>query len=115
MRRREFIAALGGIAAMPFGAQAQEKTRVIGFLSTGSPSAFVSRLVAFKQGLRELGFAEGQNCATEYLWAGGEYDQMQTFAADLVGRNVDVIVTSGPPSLRAASAATSTIPVVFVT
>lgn len=114
MRRRDFIAALGGIAAMPFGAQAQQKTPVVGFLSSGSPNAFASRLAAFRQGLGELGFAEGQNLAIEYRWATGEYDQMQTFAADLVGRNVDVILTSGPPSLRAASAATSTIPVVFV-
>jgi putative ABC transport system substrate-binding protein len=114
MRRRDFIAALGGITAMPFGARAQPKTPVIGYLSTGSPSAFASRLAAFRQGLGELGFAEGQNLAIEYRWASGEYDQMQAFAADLVGRNVDVILTSGPPSLRAASASTSTIPVVFV-
>jgi putative tryptophan/tyrosine transport system substrate-binding protein len=114
MRRRDFIAALGGITAMPFGARAQPKTPVIGYLSTGSPSAFASRLAAFRQGLGELGFAEGQNLAIEYRWASGGYDQMQAFAADLVGRNVDVILTSGPPSLRAASASTSTIPVVFV-
>jgi putative ABC transport system substrate-binding protein len=118
MRRREFIRLLGGAAAStplgPLVARAQRKTPVIGYLSTGSPSAFASRLAAFRQGLGELGFAEGQNLAIEYRWASGEYDQMQTFAADLVGRNVDVILTSGPPSLRAASAATSTIPVVFV-
>ncbi len=113
MRRRDFIAALGGIA-MPYGAEAQQKSPVIGYLSTGSPGTFASRLAAFRQGFGELGFAEGRNVAIEYRWASGEYDQMRTFAADLVGRNVDVILTSGPPALRAASAATSAIPVVFV-
>ncbi|MEH2569771.1 ABC transporter substrate-binding protein [Bradyrhizobium sp. AZCC 2289] len=114
MRRRDFIAALGGLAAMPFGARAQQKMPVVGFLATGSASAFASRLNGFRQALGELGFQEGQNLAIEYRWAGGDYDQMQAFAADLVGREVDVILASGPPSLRATSAATSTIPIVFV-
>jgi putative ABC transport system substrate-binding protein len=114
MRRREFITLVGGAAGWPLAARAQHKTAVIGFLSTGSPSAFASRVAAFRQALGELGLREGQNLAIEYRWAGGDYHQMQTYAAELVGRKVDVILASGPPSLRAASAATSTIPIVFV-
>jgi putative ABC transport system substrate-binding protein len=115
MKRREFIALLGGAAAAWSGpARGQQKMPVIGFLTTGSASAFASRLTAFRQALGELGFVEGQNLAIEYRWAGGVYDQMQAFTTDLVGRKVDVIFVSGPPSLRAASAATSTIPIVFV-
>jgi len=87
---------------------------VIGFLATGSPQAFASRLVGLRQGIGEHGFVEGRNVAIEYRWASGVYDQMQAFASELVDRKVDVIVASGPPSLRAASAATSSIPVVFV-
>jgi putative ABC transport system substrate-binding protein len=115
MKRREFISLLGGAAvAWPAPVRAQQKTSVIGYLATGSASAFASRLTAFRQALGELGFLEGQNLVIEYRWAGGVYDQMQTFATDLVGRKVDVIFASGPPSLRATSAATSTIPIVFV-
>jgi putative ABC transport system substrate-binding protein len=87
---------------------------VIGFLATGSPQAFASRLVGLRQGIGEHGFVEGRNVAIEYRWASGVYDQMQAFASELVDRKADVIVASGPPSLRAASAATSSIPVVFV-
>lgn len=87
---------------------------VIGYLATGSPEAFASRLAALRQGMGEHGFVEGRNVAIEYRWAGDLYDQMQAFAFDLVQRKVDVIFASGPPSLRAASAATSTIPIVFV-
>jgi putative ABC transport system substrate-binding protein len=87
---------------------------VIGYLSTGSPQAFASRLAALRQGIGEHGFVEGRSIAIEYRWASGIYNQLQAFAADLVERKVDVIVTSGPPSLRAASTATSIIPVVFV-
>ena len=115
MKRREFIALLGGVAAAwPIPVRAQQKTPIIGYLVTGSPAAFASRLAAFRQGLAEQGFVEGQNVAIEYRWAGGIYDQLQAFAADLVGRKVDVIFAAGPPSLHAAKDATSIIPVVFV-
>ena len=115
MRRRKFLSLLGAAAALPMPARAQQKTPVIGYLATGTPNAFVSRLAGFRQGLGEHGFVEGQNLTIEYRWAGGIYDQMQTFATDLVNRKVDVIFTAGPPALRAVSAATSTIPVVFTT
>ena len=115
MKRREFISLLGAAAApWPFAAVAQQRMPVIGYLSTGSPEAFASRLAALREGIGEHGFVEGRSVAIEYRWASGIYDQLQAFAADLVERKVDVIVTSGPPSLRAASTATSIIPVVFV-
>ena len=87
---------------------------VIGYLAAGSPDAFASRLDALRRGLGDYGYAEGRNVAIEPRWASGVSDQLQAFAADLVARKVDVIVALGPPSLRAAAAATSTIPVVFV-
>ena len=115
MRRREFIGIWGGATAIwPLAARAQAGTPVIGYLATGSPDAFASRLVALRQGIGEHGYVEGRNVAIAYRWAGGLYDQMQEFATDLVARRVNVIVAIGPPSLRAAAAATSTIPVVFV-
>jgi putative ABC transport system substrate-binding protein len=116
MKRREFIALVGGAAAWPLAAGAQQPAMpVIGYLATGSQDIFASRLAALRQGIGEHGYFEGRNVAIEYRWASGLYDQMQAFAADLVARRVDVIVSVGPPSLRAAVAATSTIPIVFVT
>src|SRR3954468_22943673 len=117
MQRREFIVALGSaVAAWPLAARAQQReVPVIGYLATGSPEIFASRLAALRQGIGEHGYVKGRNVAIEYRWASGLYDQMQAFATDLVARKVDVIVSVGPPSLRAAVAATSTIPVVFVT
>src|SRR3954463_965404 len=115
MQRREFLKFFAGAAiAGPGIARAQAAMPVIGYLAAGSPDAFASRLDALRQGLGEYGYAEGRNVAIEPRWAGGIYDQLQAFAADLVARKVDVIVALGPPSLRAAAAATSTIPVVFV-
>jgi putative ABC transport system substrate-binding protein len=116
MERREFIALVGGAATWPLAARAQQPAiPVIGYLATGSQDIFASRLAALRQGIGEHGYFEGRNVAIEYRWASGLYDQMQTLAAGLVARRVDVIVSVGPPSLRAAVAATSTIPIVFVT
>ena len=117
MRRREFLTFVGSAMAFPrLAARAQEKTmRVIGGLSVLSPEAWESRLVAFRRGLGETGYVEGQNLAMDYRWAEGNYDQLPAFAADLVARKVDLIIAGGPPAARAAKDATSTIPVVFVT
>ena len=114
MRRREFVLLLGG-AMIARGARAQQKAMpVIGFLGSTSPGALGPPvLTAFHQGLSETGYVEGQNVTIEYRWAEGSYDRLPAMAADLVGRKVDLIVASGPPSARAAKSATSTIPIVF--
>jgi putative ABC transport system substrate-binding protein len=115
IKRREFITVLGSAAAWPLAARAQQPSMpVIGFLGAGSLDTYILYLAAFRKGLNESGFVEGQNLAIEYRWAEGQYDRMADFAAELVRRRVAVIAVPGsPPGARAAQAATSTIPIVF--
>ena len=117
MRRREFIAGLGGAAAWPLAPHAQQPTiPVIGLLSTRSPALDTPLIMVFRQGLTETGLVEGQNVALDYRWAEGQYDRLAGLAADLVRQRVTIIVTTGGDlSALAAKAATATIPIVFAT
>ena len=114
LKRREFITLMGGAAAWPLAARGQQPTMpVIGFLSSGG-SLVAPRLQAFRQGMKYIGYVEGENVAMEARWALGQFDRLPDLAAELVRFGVAVIVTTGLGSALAAKSATSTVPIVFV-
>src|SRR5262245_21931536 len=115
MRRREFVGLIGGVAAWPLSARAQQPGRLptVGFLGASSPSASSTVVAAFVQRLHALGWSEGRNLTIEYRWAQGRREPLAEIAAEFVRLKVDVIVASGNATVIAAKQATSVIPIVF--
>jgi len=114
MKRRAFLTLLGAAAGWPLASRAQQSAVTVGFLSSRSPGESEGVVAAFRAGLREQGFVEGQNLAIAFRWAEGDYKRLPALAAELVGLRVALLFAAGgPPSALAAKAATSTIPIVF--
>jgi putative tryptophan/tyrosine transport system substrate-binding protein len=116
MRRREFITLVGGAAAWPHIARAQQARRIprVGFLGNSTAALEANLVVPFREGLRELGYEEGRNIGIEYRWAEGKYERFPALVAELLAVPVDVIVTAGTPATLAVKKATSTVPLVMI-